>query len=217
MREVNARNAVECELIDEALGRVLRRIGERGWSEDVDVIFTSDHGELQGDFGLLFKGPYHVDALIRVPLVWRPAPSAGVVPAVVSKPVGLVDLAPTLCAIAGLVPESYMQGRALPLDDADAEARGFASVVTEWDSELFGVDVHIKTMTTPGWVCSTYESGAVHDGTEGELYNLIEDPLQQRNLWDDTAARPVREDLVGALSDHRPQPHIPHLALQAPV
>ena len=57
VREVNARNAVECELIDEALGRVLRAIDARGWSDDVDVIFTTDHGELQGDFGLLFKGP----------------------------------------------------------------------------------------------------------------------------------------------------------------
>ncbi len=57
VRDVNARNAVECELIDEALGRVLRRITERVWAEDLEVIFTSDNGELLGDFGLLFKGP----------------------------------------------------------------------------------------------------------------------------------------------------------------
>ncbi len=76
VREVNARNAVEVELIDEALGRVLARVAERGWGDDVDVVFTTDHGELQGDFGLLFKGPYHVDGLMRLPLVWRPAPSA---------------------------------------------------------------------------------------------------------------------------------------------
>jgi arylsulfatase A-like enzyme len=102
LREVNARNAIECELIDEALGRVLAAIAAKGWADDVDVIFTTDHGELQGDFGLLFKGPYHVDGLMRLPLVWRPAPSAAEVPAVVTKPVGLVDLAPTFCAIAGL-------------------------------------------------------------------------------------------------------------------
>ena len=80
VREVNARNAVEVELIDEALGRVLDAIAARGWADDVDVVFTTDHGELQGDFGLLFKGPYHVDGLMRLPLVWRPAPSAGVGP-----------------------------------------------------------------------------------------------------------------------------------------
>src|SRR5207302_220783 len=76
VREVNARNAVECELIDEALGRTLGAIAARGWDDQVDVVFTTDHGELQGDFGLLFKGPYHVDALMRLPLVWRPAPAA---------------------------------------------------------------------------------------------------------------------------------------------
>ena len=138
VREVNARNAVECELIDEALGRVLDHIAERGWADDLDVVFTTDHGELQGDFGLLFKGPYHVDALMRLPLVWRPAPSAATPPAVVSRPVGLVDLAPTLCSIAGIEAPEWMQGRTLPVDDADAGARGFERVLTEWDSELFG-------------------------------------------------------------------------------
>ena len=86
VREVNARNAVECELIDEAIGRVLAAVDRRGWGDDVDVVFTTDHGELQGDFGLLFKGPYHVDGLMRLPLIWRPAPSAGVAPSVVTPP-----------------------------------------------------------------------------------------------------------------------------------
>ena len=106
VREVNARNAVEVELIDEALGRVLAAIAARGWADDLDVVFTTDHGELQGDFGLLFKGPYHVDGLMRLPLIWRPAPSAGVAPAVVTRPVGLVDLAPTFCAIGRACPPS---------------------------------------------------------------------------------------------------------------
>ena len=217
VREVNARNAVECELIDEALGRVLHRVAERGWGEDTDVVFTSDHGELQGDFGLLFKGPYHVDALMRVPLVWRPAPSAGVVPATVTRPVGLVDLAPTFCAIAGLGPEAHMEGRALPVDDVDADARGFERVLTEWDSELFGVDVHLRTVTRDGWTATVCEPGAVHDGTEGELYDLGEDPLQCRNLWHDPGSRAVRDDLEADLRAHQPPPRRPRLALQAPV
>ena len=66
----------EHQLIDEAIGRVLARIADRGWADDVDVVYTTDHGELQGDFGLLFKGPYHTDSLMRLPLIWRPAPSS---------------------------------------------------------------------------------------------------------------------------------------------
>lgn len=217
LREVNARNAVECELIDEALGRVLAAIAAKGWDDDVDVIFTTDHGELQGDFGLLFKGPYHVDGLMRLPLVWRPAPSSGEAAAVVTKPVGLVDLAPTFCAIAGLDAPAWMEGRTLPVDDGDAEARGFERVLTEWDSELFGVDVHLRTITRDGWVCTTYLPGTSHDGTEGELYDLADDPLQRVNRWDDPSCAALRSDLLADLWDHQPPQQRPLRPAEAPV
>jgi arylsulfatase A-like enzyme len=217
VREVNARNAVECELIDEALGRVLAAIDARGWGDDVDVVFTTDHGELQGDFGLLFKGPYHVDALMRLPLVWRPARTAAVVPATVTRPVGLVDLAPTFCSIAGLSRREWMEGRALPVDDADADARGFERVLTEWDSELFGIAVHMRTITRDGWVCTAYGPGASHDGTEGELYDLVDDPLQQVNRWDDPSCASRRSDLLADLHDHQPAPSEPRRRVEAPV
>jgi arylsulfatase A-like enzyme len=217
VREVNARNAVECELIDEALGRVLATIDQRGWSDDVDVIFTTDHGELQGDFGLLFKGPYHVDSLMRLPLVWRPAPKLRTRPAVVTRPVGLIDLAPTFADIAGLDAAAWMQGRRLPVDDTDADTRGFERVLTAWDSELFGVAVHLRTVTRDGWVCTAYRPGYVHDGTEGELYDLVHDPLQQRNLWDDPAYAGTRGDLLADLWDQQPPTRSPRLDLLAPV
>jgi len=217
VREVNARNAVECELIDEALGRVLSAAEGRGWGDDLDVLFTTDHGELQGDFGLLFKGPYHVDGLMRLPLIWRPAPSAAVEPAVVTRPVGLIDLAPTFATIAGREPAEWMHGHPLPGDDADADARHFDQVLTEWDSELFGVGVYLRTITRAGWVCTAYKPGFVHDGTEGELYDLADDPLQQRNLWDDPAHAALRSDLVAQLWDSQPPAHDPYLQVEAPV
>ena len=214
VREVNARNAVECELIDEALGRVLGAVAARGWADDVDVLFTTDHGELQGDFGLLFKGPYHVDSLMRLPLVWRPAPSAGQAPAVVTQPVGLVQLAATFCAIAGVPAEPWMQADALP---ASADDPSPERVLTEWDSELFGVGVHLRTITRDGWVCTAYLPGTVHDGSEGELYSLADDPLQWVNRWDDPACRSVRDDLVADLWDSQPARYSPRIELQAPV
>jgi arylsulfatase A-like enzyme len=217
VREVNARNAVEVELIDEALGRVLAAIEARGWGDDVDVVFTTDHGELQGDFGLLFKGPYHVDGLMRLPLVWRPAPSAGVSPAVVGHAVGLVDLAPTFCSVAGLDAPDWMEGRSLPVDDADAAVRSAPQVLTEWDSELFGVDVHLRTITRDDWVATIYRPGTVHDGTEGELYSLDDDPLQQVNRWDDPATASIRSDLVADLEDTLLPWAGPRRPLDAPV
>ena len=57
IREVNAKVHVMNELIDEALGRVLDHIDSFGWSESTDVFFTTDQGEMQGDYGFLYKGP----------------------------------------------------------------------------------------------------------------------------------------------------------------
>ena len=200
IREVNAMAHIENELIDEAIGRVLAAIDAKGWTDDLDIVFTTDHGEFQGDFGLLFKGPYHVDSLMRLPLIWRPAPSAGGgidAAARVSKPVGLVDLAPTFCSIAGVQPPEWMEGQPLPIDDADAQARGFERVTTEWDSrQPDGTEIHLRTIMRDNFVCTTYQPGTVHDGTEGELYDLVLDPLQQVNLWDDPDRRALRNELL---------------------
>jgi len=217
LREVTALNAVEVELIDEAIGRVLAAVRARGWDDDVDIVFTTDHGELGGDFGLMFKGPYHVDALMRLPLIWRPAPSSAPAPSTVSRPVGLVDLAPTFCSIAGLPVPAWMEGRPLPVDDLDADARGFERVLTEWDSELFGISVHLRTITRDGWVCTTYQPGSQHDGTEGELYSLAEDLLQRVNRWGDPALAMLQSDLVADLWDHQPTMRTPLLPVDAPV
>ena len=110
-----------------------------------------------------------------------------------------------------------MQGRALPVNDADADARGFERVLTEWDSELFGVEVHLRTITRDGWVCTAYRPGTVHDGREGELYDLDDDPWQQVNRWDDPACAAQRSDLLADLSDHEPPAHRPRLDVEAPV
>ncbi|MHB8438045.1 MAG: sulfatase family protein [Acidimicrobiales bacterium] len=213
VREVNALIHVENELIDEALGSVMKRITERGWAQDTDVIFTTDHGELQGDFGLLFKGPYHVDSLMRVPLVWRPAPSAKLPTGRVADPVSHVDLASTFCDIARVAQPSWAQGEVLPT--ADGQGRPWA--ITEWDSQFDAIGMHLRTIYRQGWVCTAYEAGPLYEGTEGELYNLAEDPLQWRNLWDDPAYRPRRDELVADLYDNLPPARAERLAVEAPV
>lgn len=204
LREIDAMIHIENELIDEAVGRVMTRIEERGWTRDTDVFFTSDHGELQGDFGLLFKGPYHVDALMRVPFLWRPAPNAALAPAVVDAPVGHLDLAPTFCAIANVAIPEWMQGRALPADAADATRQKRERVLTEWDSESDEMSVHLRTIHRDGFTCTVVEKSRTFDGTEGELYDHREDPRQWRNLWNDPARRSLRDDLVADLRDSLP-------------
>jgi len=222
LREMIAMIHVENELIDEGLGRVIAWIRARGIEEHTDVIYTSDHGELQGDHGLFFKGPYHVDALLRVPLVWRPAPSAGVPPAEIPEPVGNVDLAPTFCAIAGVDVPGWMEGAPLPTAPG---APGRERVITTFDSNFSPVGMHLRTIFRDGMLCTVYEPSTRHeggdfplywalwgrgseipryDGTEGELYDCRNDPHQHDNLWSDPARRSLRDALVDDLHAHLP-------------
>lgn len=216
VREINALTHIENELIDEAIGRVIAHVEQRGWSADTDILYSTDHGELQGDFGLMFKGPYHVDGLMRIPLIWRPAPSAGIAASSVSAPVGHVSLASTFCHIAGLPQPDYAEAPRLPYDDSDARQLGHERVLTEWDSVLFGKIVHMRTICRDGWVATTCLPGTVHDGTEGELYNLADDPLQRVNLWDDATHHATRDDLLADMWDHLPA-SVERRGVDAPV
>ncbi len=239
IREINAKVHVMNELVDEACGRVLAHLDSLGWTDDTDVFFTTDHGELQGDYGLLYKGPYHTDSLMRLPLVWAPARSAGCEPTVVTDPVGQIDLAPTFCEIAGVEVPDWCQGTPLPT----APGSGSERVLCEWDSQFPGWGMHLRTIYRDGWICTAYERSTAgepngleksaianalfgdallapidirYDGTEGELYNVEEDPHQWWNLWDDPAYRSVRDDLVAdlyaSLSDD-----VRHLDVEAPA
>jgi arylsulfatase A-like enzyme len=245
IREVNALTHVMNELIDEACGRVLDAVDRRGWADETDVFYTTDHGELQGEYGLLFKGPFHTDALMRVPYIWRPAPSAGVAPGEVRDPVGHVDLAPTFCEIAGVEPAPWMQGEPLPAADGSGRERALC----EWDSQFPGYGMHLRSIYRDGWLCTAYEpstktptgiedflallppeaarrlglsnggpqSSVTYDGTEGELYNVDDDPHQFHNRWDDAGYRSVRDDLVAELYDHLPPAREPALRVERPA
>jgi arylsulfatase A-like enzyme len=234
IREVNARVHVMNELIDDACGRVLAALRRRGWLDDTDVIFTTDHGELQGDYGLIYKGPFHTDSLMRLPLVWRPAPSAGVATGEVTDPVGQVDLAPTFCEIAGIEPADWMQGSALPTADGGP---GHDRAICEWDSQFPGFGMHLRSVYRDGWLCTVYEKSTagepnglekvlgdqilqpvsvIYDGTEGELYNVDDDPHQWSNRWSDPSCKALREDLVADLYDSLPT-EVRHLEVTAPA
>ena len=217
IREINAYTHIENELIDDACARVFDYLRDRGWEADTDIIFTTDHGELQGDYGLLFKGAYHVDSLMRLPLIWRPAPNANIPAAEVTAPVGHLDLAQTFCQIAGIGEPDWVEGKPLPLSEQDAQDQQRQRVLTEWESEHGPVSLNLQTIYQDDWVCSRYGKSSLYEGTEGELYNLSDDPGSLVNLWDDPAYASLKGDLIAALNDSLPAPREPKLARLAPV
>jgi arylsulfatase A-like enzyme len=233
LREVDAMIQTENELVDDAVGRIVQFLRERGIDDDTDIFFTSDHGDLQGDHGLLFKGPYHVTSLLHVPLVWRPAKSEGR-GVQIDVPVGHVDLAPTFLAIAGAPIPSSMQGQPLPTTPSERRER----VITTFDSQFAAVGMHLRTIYRDGMICTAYlpstndqgghfplyervwlrgSAWPRYDGSEGELYDLANDPLQRENLWSDPSRRTLRDELRADLFDHLPAARSPALKVAAPT
>ncbi|MQA01601.1 MAG: sulfatase-like hydrolase/transferase [Streptosporangiales bacterium] len=86
--------------LDAELGRLLDGLAQAGRLENAHIVFTSDHGELLHDHGLLGKWERHYDSCIRIPfVVCGPGTMAGTTR---TELVDLTDVAPTIYALAGL-------------------------------------------------------------------------------------------------------------------
>jgi arylsulfatase A-like enzyme len=94
---------------DESLGTVLAALDDSGAADDTAVLFTSDHGDMCGSHGLRSKGPFVYDEIMRVPLYAR-VPGTTVRGAVSSSLSSHLDLARTICALAGVEPDPAMGG-----------------------------------------------------------------------------------------------------------
>lgn len=100
------------QMADRNLGTVLGALEESGAWDDTIIIFTSDHGDMCGSHGLRSKGPFVYDEIMRVPLYVK-VPGVTTPGAVTSALGSHVDLAATICALAGVSPaatEPTVQG-----------------------------------------------------------------------------------------------------------
>ena len=141
---MRASYAGSVELIDHEIGRVLSVLERRNMLDNTLIVFTADHGEMNGDQGLIYKSTFFEQA-IRVPLIVRPPRQSQVDQGRRhQEPVSLVDLARTLVETAGgMVPQSFV-GKSLPLAGEDVtgafaliEYDGFHCIVTsQWKAEF---------------------------------------------------------------------------------
>jgi len=171
---------------------MLAALEARGILENTIVIYTSDHGDYACEHGIMEKAPgISHDAITRIPFIWRgPGIPAG---AAREHLVQSVDLAPTLCARAGLPAMITADGvDASPLLEDDRPVREVA--VTEFALS--------KAIRKGDWRLVYYPPEffpeAYPDGF-GELYHLGEDPWEMRNRWFDEDCAALRRELEGEL------------------
>ncbi len=108
--------------IDFQLGRLFGLLQLEGLWEDTMVIFTSDHGEMLGDFGGQAKGEFF-DSTAQVPFIVKPAKDMqNQVGVVRDSLVTLSDLYPTICETASAqVPGDVTAKSMVPLITGEKE------------------------------------------------------------------------------------------------
>ena len=114
------------QMADRNLGTVLAALEASGAWDDTVVIFTSDHGDMCGSHGLRSKGPFVYDEIMRVPLYVK-VPGVTTPGSVTASLGSHVDLAATICSLAGVDPATAaatVQGTDLSPVLADSDGLG---------------------------------------------------------------------------------------------
>jgi choline-sulfatase len=178
--------------MDEMIGRILDRVEALGLGQDTLIVYASDHGDHVGNRGLWWKHTFF-DESAKVPMILS---LPGVVPegAASRDVVGLIDLAQTMVEALG----------ATPLPDADG--RSFWQRLTAggqgWEDLTFS---EYCTDAVPAWTGGrAVQQRMVRQGVwklhyyHGDpplLFNLADDPTEQRNL----AADPAQADRLARM------------------
>lgn len=186
IRQVIASYHAMCTHVDAMVGRIMARLKQAGLEEDTVVIYSSDHGEMLGDHGLILKGPLFYEGALRIPLIWRFPRRAGVRAAVDTGFASHVDFAPTVAALAGIKGPAFMQGR--PLFDRSLRLRPVPAsdaALTEWREPGEASCAFARCLVTDDWKYVQYEGE-----TCGELYDRRRDPDEYANLWAVPAHKP---------------------------
>ena len=185
-------------MIDEKVGEIMEALERNGYLENSIVIFTSDHGDCLTDHGHSQKWTMY-EQVTRVPMIiWAPERfGAG---REVKELVQLMDLGPTILEWAGLeVPDDW---EAISLNgtlEQREDWRGREYVYCEQARDAVLTGCEFMTMVRS----ERYKLVHFLDEPHGQLYDLVDDPSESNNLWDQPPHSQIREDLLAELREWR--------------
>ncbi|MFK8112360.1 MAG: sulfatase [Rubripirellula sp.] len=192
-------------MIDEKVGQIINSLEKQGYLEDSIVIFTSDHGDCLTDHGQSQKWTMY-EQITRVPMiVWAPGANGKSRfgdPRAIEGLVQQMDLGPTILDWANIdVPEDWEAQTLSPALDptttANFSGRDFVYCEQAGDAVLTGCE--FMTMVRD----KTHKLVHFLDEPHGQLFDLINDPDERVNLWDNHEAADHKERLLTELREWR--------------
>ncbi|WP_206377125.1 sulfatase [Sphingomonas sp. G-3-2-10] len=187
--------------VDAQIGKVLDALEREGLAEDTIVVLWGDHGFHLGDHGLWTKHT-NFEQATRIPLIFAGlGVGAGKMTGQLAE---TVDIFPTLAALAGIAAPAGPQpidgiSLAPVLRDPGKRVRDHAYHAYP-RGEWMGQAIRTERYRLVRW--TSEKSGA----RSWELYDLIADPLETRNIAD---AAPDTRAHLDAILDHHPAPKKP--------
>lgn len=162
--------------MDQQIGRILGTLDTLGIADHTLVVFTTDHGHFLGQHGLIAKGAFHFEDLLRLPFLVR-FPGKTTANRTSDALQSLVDLAPTFLAVAGIEIPGVMQGvDQLPVWTGQ-EPNAREEVIVEFRHQP--TLLQLRT-----YIDQRYKMTLYRDRAYGELFDLETDPNEMNNLWD---------------------------------
>lgn len=170
--------------VDREIGRLRRRLEDRGLLDEVVLVITADHGDELFERGVIGHGVTVHEEVLRIPLIIRFPQGRGPAGLRVSTPVDLIDVAPTILDILGL---SGAEG------SEAFEGRSLLPVVFGGAGRpaLAGRSMHER----PSYSYRTGPEKLIHSVRTGrtQLYRIPDDPDERTDL---SAAQPIRAEML---------------------
>ncbi len=182
---LRANYAGNVTLIDDQIGEIIEAIAARGELDNTVIVHTSDHGEMNGDYGLIYKSNF-LNGAVRIPLLVRTPKASGsqTTPtgSLCDSPVEWIDIGPTLVELAGgeLVHRQFGKSLCPVLTQPESTHRDFA--ISEIEGEIM--------LLNQEWKAALNANGEVY-----LLFDVQNDPNETENL----AGRPEVADIETAL------------------
>jgi len=181
--------AGEIAYTDHCIGQVIEKIKALGLYESSLIIITGDHGEMLGEHGELTHTYFVYESAVKVPLIFKlPGQTKSLR---VPHCVGLVDILPTICGILGIDKPDRVQGR-----DLSPHFRGKPPFDTE--RSLYSESIVPTRYGANTLMALTTDRYKYIGSIRPELYDIVQDPNEQNNLFEQQAER-------GAAFEHQLQ------------
>jgi arylsulfatase A-like enzyme len=199
-------------MIDDGVGQILAALEKLRMADNTMIVYTSDHGDLMGDHGMILKGYMCRNGITNVPLIWK-------VPGVTKKGgisdslISTIDLAPTILNLSNIdkkkIPfdmqgvditpvlknpnEKVRDSCLVEIDEADIRSKNPKTVIAKNKPPFGNLEFRVKSLVTERYTLTVYNQ--LHG--YGDLFDRKNDPDELNNLWDSNPE--LRHKLVDKL------------------